>query len=218
MSKHSRHPSSFYASLLSDDRDQAYISKYRPRVRLAVMGIYEVERIVTKRFVGSKAEYFIQWKNYCPSKNTWETAEHLPEELITAFKFRVVDQVCVDKCKERLALLFENGLKSPRACNESITMRHDVLQSIFPEMPSALRGTPYLAGEEELMRAGFGPYMKRHLTVTGGGCRVDTPVSIKLFLGKSLAFMDCDGRKTASRPVERVQVKFTNSYFTGRMQ
>ena len=48
-------------------------------------------------------------------------------------------------------------------------------------MPSALCGSPYLAGEEELMRAGFGSYMKRHLAETGGGCRVDTPVSIKLF-------------------------------------
>ena len=64
------------------------------------------------------------------------------------------------------------------------------MRSIFPEIPSALRGTPYLAGEDELMRASFGPYLKRHLTVTGGGCRVDAPVSIKLFLGKSPAFRD----------------------------
>ena len=78
-------------------------------------------------------------------------------------------------------------------------------------MPSALRGSPYPAGEEELMRAGFGRFMKRHLTVTGGGCRVDTPVSIKLFLGKSPAFVDGDRRKTASRPVERVQLMFTKS-------
>ena len=111
------------------------------------MGIYKVERIVTKRFVGSKAEYFIQWKNYCPSENTWEPAEHLSEELITAFECRVVDRVRVDKCKERLALLFQKGLKSPLACDESITMRHDVLRSIFPEMPSTLRGTLYLAGK-----------------------------------------------------------------------
>ena len=167
MSKRSRHPCGFYASLLSDDRYQAYSSKYRPRVRTAVMGIYEVECIVAKRFVRRKAEYFIPWENYCPSENTWEPAEHLPEELITAFECRAVDRVCADECKERLALLFEKGLKSPLACNESITMKHVVLRSIFPEMPSALRGSPYLAGKEELIRAGFGPYMKQHLTVTG---------------------------------------------------
>lgn len=92
-------------------------------------------------------------------------------------------------------------------------MKHVVLRSIFQEMPSALRGSPYLAGKEELIRAGFGPYMKQHLTVTRDGCRVDTPVSIELFLGKSSAFIDYDGRKTASRPVERVQLKFS-----GRMQ
>ena len=218
MSKRSRHPSGFYASLLRDDRDQRYDLKYRPKVKPAVMGIYQVERIVAKRLVGSKPEFFIKWKNYCPSENTWEPAEHLPQELITAFESRLVDPVRLDECKERLALLFEKGLKSPLACNETIKMRHDVLRSIFPEMPSVLRGTPYLAGDGELMRAGLGPYLKRHLTVTGGGCRVDTPVSIKLSFGKSPAFRDGDGRKAASRPVERVQVKFTKSYFTGGVQ
>ncbi|KAK2559157.1 Chromobox protein-like protein 3 [Acropora cervicornis] len=127
MSKRSRHHSGFYASLLSNDLDQAHSSKYRPRVRPAVMGIYEVERVVAKRFVGGKAEYFIPWKNYCPSENTWEPAEHLPEELITAFECRVVDRVRADECKERLALLFEKGLKSHLACKESITIRHVVL-------------------------------------------------------------------------------------------
>ena len=81
-----------------------------------------------------------------------------------------------------------------------------------------LRGTPYLTGDGELMTAGLGPYLKRHLTVTGGGCRVDTPASIKLSLGKSPAIRDGDGRKAASHPVERVQVKFTKSYFTGGVQ
>ena len=66
------------------------------------------------------------------------------------------------------------------------------------------------------MRAGLGPYLKTD--VTADGRRVDTPVSIKLSLGKSSAFRDGNGRKAASRPVERVQVKFTKSYFTGGVQ
>ena len=93
-------------------------------------------------------------------------------------------------------------------------MRHDVLRSLFPEMPSELRGAPYLASKEELVKAGLGSSLKKCLTVTGGGCSVDTPVSLRLFLGKSPPFMDEQGRKTALRPVERVQVKFTKSYFT----
>ena len=92
------------------------------------------------------------------------------------------------------------------------------MRALFPGLPSDLRTTPYLADEDELIAAGLGPYLKRCLTVTGGGCRVDTPVSIKLFLGKSLVFLDEQGRKTAPRPVEKVQVKFTKSWFTGNMQ
>ena len=94
-------------------------------------------------------------------------------------------------------------------------MWHDVVRALFPGLPSDLRGTPYLANEEELIAAGLGPYLKKCLTVTGGGYRVDAPVNLKLFLGKSLAFLDEQGRKTASRPVEKVQIKFTKSYFAG---
>ena len=180
------------------------------------MGIYEVDRIVAKRVKGGKAEYFIRWQNYSPSENTWEPAEHLPEDLIAAFENRSVDPLRTDECRERIALLFEKGLKSPLACNETITMWHDVVQTLFPCLPSDLRGTPYLASEEELIAAGLGPYLKKCLTVTGGGCRVDAPVNLKLFLGKSLAFLDEQGRKTAPRPVEKVQIKFTKSYFAGR--
>ena len=182
------------------------------------MGIYEVERIVSKRNQGSNVEYFIQWKNYSSTENTWEPPEHLPEDLIAAFERRSVDPVRIDECRERLALLFEKGLKAILACNETIVMRHDVMRALFPGLPSDLRTTPYLADEDEMIAAGLGPYLKRCLTVTGGGCRVETPVSIKLFLGKSLAFLDEQGRKTASRPVEKVKIKFTKSWFTGNMQ
>ena len=144
------------------------------------MGNYEVERIVAKRVQGGRAEYFIQWQSYSPSENTWEPAEHLPEELITAFENRSVDPFRADECRERLALLFEKGLKSPLACNETITIRHDVVRALFPGLPSDLRGSPHLASEEELIAAGLGPYLKRCLTVTGGGCRVDAPVSLKM--------------------------------------
>lgn len=85
-------------------------------------------------------------------------------------------------------------------------------------MPSDLRGSPYLASEEELIAAGLGPCLKKFLTVTGGGCRVDAPVYLKLFLGKSLSFLDEQGLKTAPRPVEKVQIKFTKSYFAGHIQ
>ena len=97
-------------------------------------------------------------------------------------------------------------------------MRHDVLRALFPGLLSDLRGSPYIASEEELITAGLGSSLRKCLTVTGGGCLVDTPVNLKLFLGKSPAFLDEQGRKTASRPVEKIQIKFSKSYFAGRKQ
>lgn len=62
------------------------------------MGVYEVERFVAKRVKGRKTEYFIQWQNYSPSKNMWEPAEHLLEDLIAAFENRSVDPLRADDC------------------------------------------------------------------------------------------------------------------------
>ena len=152
-------------------------------------------KIVSKRNQGSYVEYFIQWKNYSSTENTWEPPEHLPEDLTAAFERRSVDPVRIDECRERLALLFEKGLKAILACNETNVMRHDVMRALFPGLPSDLRTTPYLADEDEMIAAGLGPY-----------------------LGKSLAFLDEQGRKTASRPVEKVKIKFTKSWLTGNMQ
>ena len=167
MSKRARHQLGFYASLFDDVYDHGLSYKCRPKQNPVVMGVYEVERIVSKRNQGGKEEYFIQWKNYPSTENTWE---------------------------------------------------HDVLRAIFPGMPSELRGSPYLASEEEMIAAGLGPCLKKCLTITGGGCPVDAPVYLKLFLGKSLSFLDEQGRKTAPRPVEKVQIKFSKSYFAGRIQ
>ena len=94
MSKRARHPPGFYEALLTDACDRGSKSKYRPIVKPTVMGVFEVERVVAKRIQGRETVYFVQWKHYSPEENTWEPADHLPEELIAAF-----------------ALLFEKGLK-----------------------------------------------------------------------------------------------------------
>ncbi|PFX16152.1 Heterochromatin protein 1 [Stylophora pistillata] len=168
MLKRARHPPGFYASLFEEPRDRGCNLKYRPRSKPITLGVYQVERIVPKRIQGGKCEFFVQWKDYSAAENTWEPSEHIPEELIAAFESRCVDSVRIDECKERLALVFERGLKSPLGCNETIIMRHDVLRSIFPGLPSDLRSTSYLVNKEELLTAGFGSYLERILTVTGG--------------------------------------------------
>ena len=107
MSKRARHQPGFYASLLNDVCERDFGSKYRPKQKPVVMGVYEVERIVAKRRRGGKD--FIQWKDYSTAENTWEPAEHLAEDLVAAFEKRTVDPVRADECRERLTLLFEKG-------------------------------------------------------------------------------------------------------------
>ena len=52
---------------------------------------------------------------------------------------------------------------------------------LYSRMPLELRGAPYLASKEKLVRAGFGSYLKKCLTGTGGGCFVNTPATISLY-------------------------------------
>ena len=55
----------------------------------------------------------------------------------------------------------------------------DILMGI----PSgSLCGGESLASKEKLVRAGFGSYLKKCLTGTGGGCFVNTPATISLYL------------------------------------
>ena len=89
---------------------------------------------------------------------------------------------------------------------------------MFPGMKLDRCGSPYLASEGELISAGLGSAMRKCLTVTSGGCCTNTPVSLKLLLGKSPTFLDEQGRKITSRPDEKVQVRFIKKYFTGSMQ
>ena len=78
--------------------------------------------------------------DYSVADNTWEREEHLPEEVVTSFESRYVDPLCAEEYKERLVLLFEGALKSPLGCYETLTMRHDVVRSLFPGMDFHFEG------------------------------------------------------------------------------
>ena len=92
-------------------------------------------------------------------------------------------------------------------------MWHDVVRVLFPGLLSDLHGPLYLAIEEELIAAGLSPYLKKCLTLTGNGCCIDPLVNLKLLLGNLLSFIDEQGHKTASCPVEKVQINFMKSHF-----
>ncbi|XP_068707932.1 chromobox protein homolog 5-like [Montipora foliosa] len=55
------------------------------RKRKVLPGTYLVDKIIDKRTVGGNLELLISWKGYGPEGHTWETACHIPKELVQAF-------------------------------------------------------------------------------------------------------------------------------------
>jgi hypothetical protein len=50
--------------------------------------MYEVEKIIGKRFINGKAMYRVKWKDYGVEESTWEAVSHLRyvQELIDEFE------------------------------------------------------------------------------------------------------------------------------------
>ena len=115
--------------------------------------------------------------------------------------------------RERVAVMFEKCLKSPLCCMETPTVRHDVLLSMFPDIPLDLQSTPYLVSKEELIKARLDSSLQKCTTITCGGCVIDTPVRIRLLLAKSPAFLDEDGRRVPSRPVGESSIQVYENVF-----
>merc|ERR1712028_242605 len=51
-------------------------------------GEFEVEKISKKRKNNGRIEYFVKWKGYAPSENTWEPVENLEtaQDLVEKFE------------------------------------------------------------------------------------------------------------------------------------
>lgn len=185
MSQRSRRRPGFYASLLSDDRDRGFrCLKYRPKVSALLClftkssGSRQKNSRTTSGILYSVEELLPGRKHLGNSQPfEWRSSRDLREQICGS---------CANRWMQReTRSFFWERLKSPLAFHKTITMRHDVLRSMFSDLPSDLRRTPYLISQEELIQAGLGPYLKKCLTVTGGGCFVNTPISLKLLLGKN---------------------------------
>lgn len=72
---------------------------------------YEVEEIVDKRIKEGKVEYFIKWKNYPSSENTWEPVLHLEcAEMINQFESKVCS---IDEDEVKLDDTIEDNSEVP---------------------------------------------------------------------------------------------------------
>ena len=174
-----------------------------------VLGVYQAERIVAKRIQNGKPLFMVKWQGYCASENTWEPKPHLPPELIEAFENPDPDPVRVEEARERIALVFERGVKVLLQHEESIEIRHDVVRVLFPNVPAQIQLKPTEISDQELEDAGLGPYVERIINANGSRCRV-IQLTFRLLLSKSPSFYH--GEKKISRPVERLHIVFRKKY------
>ena len=100
MLKCARHQPGLYATLLNDVCHSGFNLKYRPKVKPTVMGVYESQTYCSKMSSRRQSSVLHPMAKLLPSESTWEPAEHLPKELITAFQNRSFDSFCADECWE----------------------------------------------------------------------------------------------------------------------
>lgn len=76
-----------------------------------------------------------------PARTLGSPTPYLPPQLIEAFENPDPDPVRVEEARERIGLLFETGMKVPLQYEESLEIRHDVVRSLFPQLPAEIRDT-----------------------------------------------------------------------------
>ena len=51
--------------------------------------LYEVEKILRRRVKAGRVEYFLKWKGYPSSENSWEPQSHVTPDLVAVFEARL---------------------------------------------------------------------------------------------------------------------------------
>jgi len=73
---------------------------------------YEVEKVVNKRVVKGKIQYFIKWKNFPDTDNTWEPDENLEcPELIEQYEKKIAAEKTVKEKPSAPATKTEDSKK-----------------------------------------------------------------------------------------------------------
>ena len=130
----------------------------------------------------------MKWNSYLIGNSTWEPSKHIPRDLRESFETPAPHNSLVEDCHLRIALLLERGLKVSLMTDVSLEMRHDVVQALFPSIPSQVSRSWHKLSKEEVIAAGFEGHLSQEIALTGMKREVIFPILVQICLGKSPAF------------------------------
>uniref|UniRef100_A0A1A9W472 Chromo domain-containing protein n=1 Tax=Glossina brevipalpis TaxID=37001 RepID=A0A1A9W472_9MUSC len=106
---------------------------------------YSVERIEDKRIINGKTEYFLKWKGYPRSANTWEPVENLDcRDLIAAFEESLKSK---KEAKKRPSTASNNESKTKRKADEDERDNKKTMSFDRGLEPSKILGATDCSGE-----------------------------------------------------------------------
>ena len=120
----------------------------------------------------------------------------------------------VGKAEERIALVFERGMKIPLQYEELVEICHGMICFLFPNIPVELQAAATDICDQEPPDAGLAPYMKRKINADWSQCGI-LQLTFPLLLSKSPSFYH-KGKKVC-RPVEHLRVVFRKKYLANTL-
>ena len=201
MDKRKRPAAGYFSEL-----ERCELPKFKKRsvtTREVLDGPFFVDKLLAKKRKGHEVQFLVKWQMWSICDSTWEPAMHIPKPIIQEFERPSPSAERIEDAIERLAYLLERGLKKGLQYTETLEIKHEVVRSIFPRMPSEISRRSYQATEKEFRDAGLGDNLERTVTVTGARRRIEFPVSLRLVLGLSPKF-----EEWKSRHVQRLKVSF----------
>ena len=214
MSKRARRPVGFYPSCLKGDPDAIFRKKYRPTSKPRVMGFLRWNASLQKGCAATMQSSSSSGRTVAgrrthgsPPNTHWPTSSLTSEQVSQPTSPRRMLReagTSVWGGIETSLRVLRDAHNEPRCY--PVPVSQNTIRSLWQSVPGGWRGA---------CGGGAGIFCEKVLNCDRAARRVNTLVTVKLFIGRSLQFLDKHSQKTARRPVEKVQVTFTKSCFTG---
>ncbi|XP_046557019.1 uncharacterized protein LOC124266249 [Haliotis rubra] len=173
-------------------------SSPRLRSRSALPGLFQVERLITRRRLKEGTEYLVKWQGYPIEQSTWEPDQHIPASIRRSY-----DQPEISDCQRETfsrdaRQSFQSRLKT-RGLKFSVPCHLNVFRALLRTDRETL------LGREELEHLCLPPYWWYNIDKHGEGTCVEFPVRAKPCLRQRTKYTVHDGRVAKiSIPVETV--------------